>query len=359
MDVKERFIYSIKSSCIDIGLHNKILPSILASQAILISNYGMDVHTMFSRNLYHLVVNDTWDGLCYSKDDQETFSNKESARKNSKVVAPILYRVYDNFHDSIEDYTQFLLTERRSPNGPIKYNKSLTSIKDYKEFINVLVRNGYMENVLHMNKDEIYINDWIYLIDELRLDEWDKEILGEIERMSSRSKRRAMRSYNKEVDIASVKEIENSNKKVFNDDDPIYRVRKSWEDLSSQLIATQDIDVAMSEATKHAGFKIYVGENGELFNDPWENIQENTNKEPDSPIKKVNVIQSRMAVTFPNKVPVYNSYIAENPKFYISGTVFYYDNIVRNNRVKITKTNNFDKNKNIVLGYIDLEDIFS
>ena len=359
MNVNERFIKSIESACKDIGMHSKILPSILASQAILISNYGLDVHTMFSRNLYHLVVNSKWDGICYNKDEQKTYANKELARTGSIITAPILYRVYNDYYESIEDYADFLLSERRSPNGPLKYNKGLTNISDFKEFIEVLWRNDYPRDFLHIAEgDLIYKNDLIALIQDLKLDEWDKTVWEGIDRMSNRARRKAMRSLSNSIDVASIKEMEEANKKVFKDDDPIYRVRKSWEDQSSQLIATQDIDKAMSEAMKHAGFKIYVGENGELFKDPWEKIQESNEIAPKSLINNVNVIQARMPITLEKKTPVYNSYVSKKPHFYISGTLYFYDDIVKNNKVKITRTNKINKASNVVIGYMSLDDIF-
>ena len=359
MNVNERFIKSIESACKDIGLHSKILPSILASQAILISNYGLDVHTMFSRNLYHLMVDDNWDGMCYSKDEQKTYANKDLARDQSSVTAPILYRVYNDYYESIEDYADYLVSERRSPNGPLKYNKGLTSITDFKEFIDVLWRNGYASDFLHIAEgDIIYKNDMITLILDLRLNEWDKTVWEGIDRMSNRARRKAMRSLSNSIDVASIKEMEESNKKVFKDDDPIYRVRKSWEDQPSQLLATQDIDKAMSEAMKHAGFKVYVGENGELFKDPWEKTQEPEEGTSKSLISNVDVIQARMPIVLEKKTPIYNSYVSKKPHFYISGTLYFYDNIVKNNKVKITRTNKLNKASNVVIGYIDINDVF-
>ena len=359
MDVKERFVKAIETGCKYTGLQYKVLPSILASQAIFTSNYGLDVHTMFSRNLYHLMVDDKWDGICYNKDEQKTYANKELAKKESTVVAPVLYKVYNDIYESIEDYANYLLTERRSPNGPLKYNKGLTNITEYKEFIEVLWRNGYARDFLHIaDGDIIYKNDLINLIQDLRLYDWDTMIWEGINRMSNRAKRKAMRSLSNSIDVASIKEMEEANKKVFKDDDPIYRVRRSWEEQSSQLIATQDIDKAMSEAMKHAGYKIYIGENGELFKDPWVKTQDQDDKKPKSLINVVNIIQARMPVVLEKKTPVYNSYVSKKPQFYISGTLYFYDDTVKNNKVKITRTNKLNKSSNVVIGYMDLDDIF-
>lgn len=359
MSAHERFIKSIEQSCKNVGLYSKILPSILASQAILISQYGMETHSLLSRNLYHLTVDDKWEGMCYNKDDSKTYANKQLARDNSKVTAPILYRVYNDFYESIEDYANFLLCTRRSQNGPLKYNKNLTNIRDYKEFIDVLWRNGYAQDFLHIpDGDIVYKNDWIYLIEELKLNEWDMFVIEETDRMSNRARRKAMKSFSKSVDVSSIQEMENENKKTFTEDDPIYRVRKTWEDQPSQLIATQDIDIAMSEAMKHAGYKVYVGENGELFKDPWVKTQEPVEEAPKTLINEVNVIQARMPITLNKKIPVYNSYVSKKPHFYISGTLYFYDNVVKNNKVKITKTAYKDKTKNVVIGYVSIDDIF-
>ena len=131
MNVNERFIKSIESACKDIGLHSKILPSILASQAILMSNYGLDVHTMFSRNLYHLMVDDKWNGMCYSKDEQKTYANKDLARDQSSVTAPILYRVYNDYYESIEEIPVTLYDDNYKFWTSYEYNpkKSLLNIE--------------------------------------------------------------------------------------------------------------------------------------------------------------------------------------------------------------------------------------
>ena len=42
-----------------------------------------------------------------------------------------------------------------------------------------------------------------------------------------------------------------------------------------------------------------------------------------------------------------------------AGAVIYgIDNIVKNNKVKITRTNKLNKASNVVIGYIDINDVF-
>lgn len=139
----------------------------------------------------------------------------------------------------------------------------------------------------------------------------------------------------------------------------IYRVRRSWEDIDTQIYASPDNLLAMTQADDHPGYKVYVGEYGELFYDPEENNKKNE-------VAVDNGSSNTKSVTIPTtggklvlkRCPVYNGPNAPKPCKYATGIYYYYDYTITNNRAKITENANIKrelkKNPSMIYGYIDI-----
>ena len=139
----------------------------------------------------------------------------------------------------------------------------------------------------------------------------------------------------------------------------LYRVRKSWEDMDTQLYATPDRALAISKAEGTPGYKVFIGDDGELFYDPNEEIKDSSVSIVPLPenIKPVNIpIPGGKLIL--RRCPVYSGPRSDQPYKYATGIYYYYDNTVINNRAKITENANITtdsrKNPSMIYGYINI-----
>ena len=139
----------------------------------------------------------------------------------------------------------------------------------------------------------------------------------------------------------------------------LYRVRKSWEDMDTQLYATPDRALAISKAEGTPGYKVFVGDDGELFYDPNEEIKDSSVSIVPLPenIKPVNIpIPGGKLIL--RRCPVYSGPRSDQPYKYATGIYYYYDNTIINNRAKITENANITtdsrKNPSMIYGYINI-----
>lgn len=139
----------------------------------------------------------------------------------------------------------------------------------------------------------------------------------------------------------------------------IYRVRRSWDDIDTQIYASPDNLLAMTQADDHPGYKVYVGEYGELFYDPEENNRKNeaATDNGSSNTKSVTIPTTGGKLVL-KRCPVYNGPNAPKPCKYATGIYYYYDYTITNNRAKITENANIKrelkKNPSMIYGYIDI-----
>ena len=108
---------------------------------------------------------------------------------------------------------------------------------------------------------------------------------------------------------------------------------------------------------KHEGYKIYIDDDGELFEDPWVDFykkKEETAPVTDGMKKVVHPIPGKIVIL--DNTPVFRKAIDRQPYCILSGTFYFYDNTVVNNRAKITrvKNNSNPKDPTLILGYINI-----
>ena len=345
---EQMFLNKIKKSCISAAKRTNIIPSLIAVNAIIESSWESNIDVPFTKNLFNLTVDKNWWGRCYSKDTQKFYDSKSDC----KEVGPILLKVYDNYNQSINDYADYIISVRRSDNGPYRYSL-LIGKSDYKECIDIFLRNGYSRN-----DDLLYKSKLINIIEKYKLYEWDNSIKSEENVMSKRNRKfikpepSAYKTFN---DINENDPVIKEDEKIvgfaMTSEDPIYRVRLEWDRPSTQLIATRDPKSAILEASKHEGYRVYVGEDGEVYKDPWIVGEESVDE--DSNVKPIIIPTRGRRVTL-NNTPVYRSAKDKKPFRYFTGENFYYyDSAVINNRAKITAYKDA-KTPDKILGYVDL-----
>lgn len=354
------FLNMIRPVLVKRSVEEKIAPSVMAALAIDISSWGTSIDFSYTRNVYKLPVGDSWYGKCYSKDTKKIY---DSPIKCTEIGAS-LYRVYSTHQDGIDDFISFFVSSRRSKNGPLRY-ESLIRCTNYIESSNRLVRAGFMQSYLNRKEDPLYAGKLQSIIEKYHLYEWDEELKKCIEeednRMSKRRHIRANRNQSANIDntIDESTAVETQDdiveKQDVSDIAHMYRVRLDWERPDTQIFASPNYKDCKEEAMKHEGYKIYIDDDGELFEDPWENFYKKDEEIETPSIKEViHPIPGKIIVL--KNTPVYKKAIDKNPFCYMSGTFYFYDNTIVHNKAKITtvKSNENLSDPNLILGYINI-----
>ena len=316
----------IKNTIINKCNKEKICPSIIGMLAIVKSSFGNSKEAAFARNLFNLSINDNWFGKCYSKQSEKIYNKKSDC----KEIGSILYRAYLSFDQSIEDYIDYIVTTRRSKNGPLKY-QSIIGCYDYKEALNRLVRAGFMKDQFRKNDDISYIQNLLNIIEKYELYKWDSEII------KNTTKRNDTMKNNKDFGFQ------------------IYRVRISWDNPDTQIYASTIYEDALKEAMKHEGYKVFIGDDGEVFFDPWDKSE--IVDQDGNPIT-IDIIKPKTGLEIIlKKRAVYSDSKSMKPDKYVSGTFYFYDDGIYNRRAKITKVKgieNMKKDPVMIYGYINI-----
>lgn len=324
---EKTFLEMIKIKTIDKCNKERICPSIIAMISIIKSSFGVSREAAFARNLFNLPIDDRWFGKCYSRDSGKIYNKKSDC----KEIGAILYRAYQSFDQSIEDYVDYIVTKRRSKNGPLKY-QSIIDCYDYKESLNRLVRSGFMMDQFRKNDDISFIQMMLNIIEKYKLFEWDSYFI----------KQAMEKEYNKlEAKYPSILQM--------------YRVRLDWDNPDTQIYASFIYEDALKEAMKHDGYKVFIGDDGEIFFDPWDKSEE---VEPDNIPRTIDIIKPKTGVEITlKKRAVYKDSKSMKPDKYVSGTFYFYDDGIYNKRAKITKVKgieNMKKDPVMLYGYINI-----
>lgn len=351
------FFNIVKRDCIEYCTKYNISPSVIASVAIIVSDWGANNDCIRTNNIFLLPIDSNWYGKCYSKDSKKFYnSRQECVEKNC-----ILYRAYGSYTESIEDFVKYIIESKRSENGPLRYG-SLIGVYDYKKAIDILIRLDFFSKYMHISDYISISNKMISIIENNNLFDWDKEteenIMSKKRQFYNRSNysntTNDTPSASEEIKENEIKDIENIEKENNENFEHMYRVRLDWDKPMTQIFASPEYEKALEEAKKHEGYKIYIDDDGELFEDPWV-------KEPQEIIDTS--IPGVLRVIHPdpknpivlNNTPVYRNSINKTPFKYLSGIFYFYDSSIVNNRGKITVHKNIIKpDPSLILGYIDL-----
>ena len=322
---EKTFLEMIKYTTINKCSKEKICPSIIGMLAIIKSSFGTSREAAFARNLFNLSIDDNWFGKCYSKQSEKIYNKKSDCNE----IGAILYKVYLSIDQSIEDYIDYIVTTRRSKNGPLKY-QSIIGCYNYKDSLDKLVRAGFMKDQFRKNDDISFIQNMLNIIEKYELYKWDSEIVKFTER------RTAVKT-NKNFGLQ------------------MYRVRVNWDNPDTQIYASPVYEDALKEAMKHEGYKVFIGDDGEVFFDPWDKSEI---VDPDGNPIIVDIIKPKTGVEIIlKKRAVYKDSKSMKPDKYVSGTFYFYDDGIYNRRAKITKIKgieNMKKDPIMLYGYINI-----
>ena len=253
------FFNSIKDACINTGNKTNILPSVIGGIAALISNYGNSESYRETNNLFSMTVDSNWFGTCYSVDSRITYENfKACDEKNF-----ILLKAFSSKEECIEHFADFLTSTRRSNDGPFKYT-AIIGDTDYKSVINKLGRLGFNHEFTYTTTS-YFFNTCVAIIENSGIYEWDNEVKD----MSKKRIRNRMIVQNNEVveqALDTEAAIESEEEEQISH---MYRVRLAWEKPDTQIFASPNYDAAKAKALEHEGYKIFIDDEGELFEDPW------------------------------------------------------------------------------------------
>lgn len=341
---ESKFLNKIKDTCIEEAKKYDILPSVLASLAITISKWGMSKEFYKTKNIYMLPVpsNNTWWGKCYSKKLDKIYA------KSSEAHDTDLYKVYDNYKDSISDFVSTLANARRSLNGPHKY-KAIIGCLDYRKAISILSR-AELFNELGKNKDQNdiqYTSTLISIIEKYDLYQWDSEIVESLS-MSKKKHKSYQNDNNNEEQTTIVEE-------TVTPVEHIYRVRLDWDRRDTQIFSSTSYEDCLAEAKKHEGYKIYI-DDGELFENPWLNVNNLVNDVPERSGPKPTIcVVAGQPITLHN-TPIYKNSTDKGSIMKLSGVFYFYDNGIINGRAKIIKDKSLARTDlKHVVGYVDIK----
>lgn len=362
------FLNMIKPECIKTSIEKKVCPSVMAALAISISEWGTNKEYLKTRNVYLLDL-EGWYGRCYDT-NTGSYYNYSSDCENPFAN---LYRVYKDAQESVSSFISFLVTPSLTNNGRSRY-ASIVRCTDYVECLKRLRRAEFDIYYLRDSKDTSYWAELQNIIERYELYKWDDELKKSIsEEESKMSKRRHIhidkRTSNQ--DQISTESLENFEPSALNQnettepswkvnlaDQHMYRVRLDWDKPDTQIFASMNYEDAKAEMMKHEGYKLYIDDDGELFEDYWADFynKEEPEEEKDPDVKNVIHPVPGKAVKLHN-TPIFKKAIDKTPYCYITGEGFYfYDNSVVHGRAKITrvKSNKNLSNPLLIIGYIDI-----
>ena len=151
----EHFLQIIKPSVIDDMKRTKILASLTAAQALIESNKGNSGLTQKANNLFGIKADKRWTGPYVEMNTKENYNGQ-------LVTVKAKFRSYNNWGESINDHSNFLLTNKRYSN--------LIGVIDYKLACILIKQDGYATSAT-------YTSTLTNTIEKYNLQLWDFEAL--------------------------------------------------------------------------------------------------------------------------------------------------------------------------------------
>lgn len=196
-----------------------VLASLTAAQFILESGYGTTDLAQNANNCFGMKASlsgntweSAWNGDVYTK-------NTKEYENGQYITIKADFRKYFCVEDSIADHSAYLLG---AMNGSKKRYEGLKGCTEYRKAAQIVKNGGYAT-------DPLYVDKLCNIIKKWNLTKYESGF------------------------------ADNSKEEVL----PWYRVRKNWEDATSQLGAYHDIEVAKKFVDEHPGYGLF-DENGTL-----------------------------------------------------------------------------------------------
>lgn len=190
-----------------------ILASVSMAQFILESGYGKSELALGANNCFGMkksLSGNTWGGSAWDGSSVYTKKTQEQNADGSYMTITADFRRYGCVEDSIADHSAYLLGAKNG--NKLRYD-GLKGCVDYKKAVQIIKDGGYATSLTYVDKLCSIIERW-------KLTQYD--VSGE------------------SSDVVKY-----------------YRVRKSWEDVTSQLGAYTIFANAKAMADKHPGYEVY------------------------------------------------------------------------------------------------------
>ena len=248
---------------------SKVLPSLTIAQGILESGWGESELATKANNLFGIKADSRWTGKIYNTETKEYYNNS-----NTPTTINANFRAYDSWEGGVKDHSEFLQADR--------YSKVIGA-KDYKTACEEVYKAGYAT-------DPNYTSKLIKLIEDYKLHQYDTA---------------------------------NTSSSTSATSSELYRVRKSWNDVSSQRGAYSVLNNAIAEAKKYSGYKVFNSKGVQVY-------PEVVNNTSTTKLIKSYAEKGKATVTGTSEVNVRNSYKIEENNIadtYSEGESFYYDTV--------------------------------
>lgn len=148
----EHFLKIIKPAVIEDMKRTKILASLTAAQALIESNKGNSGLTQKANNLFGIKADKRWTGPFVEMNTKENYSG-------NLVTVKAKFRSYGSWAESINDHSNFLLTNKRYSN--------LIGVIDYKLACVLIKQDGYATSATYtktltdtIEKYQLYLWDF-------------------------------------------------------------------------------------------------------------------------------------------------------------------------------------------------------
>ncbi len=205
-----------------------ILASVSMAQFILESGYGKSELALGANNCFGMkksLSGNTWGGSTWDGVSVYTKKTQEQNADGSYVTITADFRRYSCVEDSIADHSAYLLGAK---NGSKLRYEGLKGCTDYKKAAQIIKNGGYATSLTYVDKLCSIIERW-------KLTQYDVD--GEAS------------------DVVKY-----------------YRVRKSWENATSQLGAYTIFANAKAMADKHPGYEVYDWNGRQVYPEVAEGI---------------------------------------------------------------------------------------
>ena len=248
---------------------SKVLPSLTIAQGILESGWGESELATKANNLFGIKADSRWTGKIYNTETKEYYNGS-----NTATTVSANFRSYDSWAGGVKDHSDFLQADR--------YNK-VVGAKDYKVACEEVYKAGYAT-------DPQYTSKLVKLIEDYKLHQYDTA---------------------------------NTSSSTSSATSELYRVRKTWEDATSQRGAYSVLDNAIAEAKKYSGYKVFNSAGVQVY-------PEVTNSTNTTTLVKSYKENGKATVTGASQLNVRSSYKLENSEVvakYNKNESFVYDEV--------------------------------
>lgn len=215
----EDVVKCVGELCAEDMKNTDILASVSVAQLILESGYLKSVLAQMGNNGFGmkcLLSGNTWAGSSWDGESKYTKETQEFVN-GAYVTVTADFRAYPNIEASIADHSAYLLGAKVGEE--LRY-AGLKGEKNYRKAVQIIKDGGYAT-------DPDYVNKVCSIIEMYNLTSYDGQ-----------------------------------EKKVSED---LYRVRKSWSDVKSQIGAYHNLEYARDKADANPGYSVYDEDGAKVY----------------------------------------------------------------------------------------------